>query len=475
IDSLTELFASGAVTAVTDLITLVGIVAFMLAIDWQLSLVAFCALPPLALAVRYFRRFARDAYRSIRRRIAELNAYLAEQVQGVRVVQAYGREGDCAEEYSAINSAYRDANFRSIRYDALLYSVVQSVSVACVALVLYFAAIRAGWMRSDASALWVGTVVAFYDYIQRFFIPIRDLATKYTIIQSSLASAERVFTLLDTDEPDAPACEVDAPSVSEGTAIAFKDVTFGYREGHDVLHEVNLEVREGERIAIVGATGSGKTTLTSLLLRLYELRQGHIVVQGDEVRTLDRQTLRKRFAVVPQDVFLFTGTLRENLAVGDASPDDARIQEALARVGATELVARRGGLDAEVHERGINFSAGERQLLAFARALYREAQLLLLDEATANVDSDTEAALQVAAEEVMKGRTALIIAHRLSTIERADRIVVLHRGRIVEEGPHAELLARGGVYARLHRLQTASHRESNPDLLPRISEMPSMP
>ena len=459
IDALTELFASGAVTAISDVMMLVGIVGFMFYLDVELSLVTIVVLPPLALAVNVFRRRAREAYRAIRLRVAQLNAYMNEQVQGIAIVQAYGREAECAEEYRGINAQYRDANHRNIKYDAVLYSLVESTSAACVALVLFFAARSAGMLSDPAAvALKVGTVVAFYQYIQKFFVPIRDLATKYTIIQSALASSERIFALLDHDEPDAPVRSVEGAlettsADAESRAIAFEGVTFGYKGDHPVLHDVTLAIREGEQIGVVGATGSGKTTLTALLIRLYEYERGAIRVRGKDIREVPREEHRARFAVVPQDVFLFTGTVGQNIALGERETDAKRAQAALERVGAWEMVSGRGGLDAAVEERGGNFSAGERQLLAFARALYRDAPFLILDEATANVDSETEARLQRAVEEVLKGRTAMVIAHRLSTIRSLDRILVFHHGRLAEQGTHDELLAMGGIYARLHRLQ----------------------
>ncbi len=463
IDALGELFASGAVMAVADLLMLAGIVGFMLYLDWRLSLVAFCALPPLAVVVNLFRRFAREAFRAIRARIAQLNAYLAEQVQGAAVIQAFGREAECQREYEAINAAYRDANHRSIRYDALLYSVVESVSAVTVALVLWYAAVRVGGLPEAASAAWVGTVVAFYEYIQRFFVPIRDLSQKYTIVQSSLAAAERIFEVLDLREVDAPeglGVEEGEP-VGEDVVLALDRVRFGYREGQEILHGVSLHARRGEKVAIVGATGAGKTTVTALLLRLYDVWSGRVLVGGVDVRAQRREELRSRFAVVSQDVFLFAGTVLENIALGEAVPDRARAAQALRRVGAFELVERRaGGLDGRVDERGQNFSQGERQLLSFARAIYLDRDVLILDEATANIDSETEARLQAAVEEVLAGRTAIVIAHRLSTIRAADRILVFHKGRIVEEGDHDELIAENGVYARLVRLQLAEAEAS---------------
>lgn len=460
VDSLGELFTSGAVMAVADILLLVMVVSFMLALDLELSLVTFAVLPFLAIAVEVIRRFARRAFREIRARIAQLNAYLSEQVQGIMVVQAYGREAVSADEYRVINDAYRRANYAAIRYDALLFSMVEGVSIACVAVVLWYAAQRL--TPGEVGAAQVGTIVAFYQYIQKFFVPIRDLSSKYTIVQSALAAAERIFGFLDTDELEggAPDAAPAAPAPGGGAApdpgvdpvVAFEDVQFGYRPGDPVLRHLNFAVHPGEHVAIVGSTGAGKTSTVSLLLRFYEHQSGRILVGGQPIEDVPLPTLRRLFAVVSQDVFLFRGSVADNLAMGRPL-DAARAEHALSRVGALSLLEGRGGLQAPVLERGGNFSAGERQLLSFARALYHDAPILILDEATANIDSDSEARLQHAVEELIAGRTAIIIAHRLSTIRSADRIVVFHRGQIVEQGTHQELLDRGQVYAHLHRLQ----------------------
>ncbi len=471
IDSMGELFASGAVTALGDLLLLVGIVVTMLSIDVRLSLMAFAIFPPLVAAVEFFRRGLRMAQRMIRARTAQLNAFLNEQVQGIQVVQAFSRERECSDAYDEINAAYREANRISIRTDALMFSAVDLLATVCVALVLWYAAKRLD-LLGDALAAerQKGTFVAFYACIQQFFVPVRDLSTKYTMIQSAFASAERVFGLLAVRDFDAPMASPPATRVTSGasngaaasaaprpavdTAVAFEDVTFGYKEGGPpVIDGVSFAIRRGERVAIVGATGAGKTTVTALIQRFYDVQRGGVLVDGRDVRSYEREELRRRLAVVQQDVFLFAGDLLSNVALGEARPDPARAEAALRRVGAASLFEARGGLGLQIAERGANLSAGERQLISLARALYRDPELLILDEATANIDSETEARLQHAVDELLQGRTAIAIAHRLSTIRRVDRILVFHRGQIVEQGTHAELLAQRGVYARLYELQ----------------------
>jgi ATP-binding cassette, subfamily B, multidrug efflux pump len=454
VDAVSELFASGALNAMGDLISLVGIVAMMLLEDWRLAIVSFLALPFVLLIVNYVRKRSREAYRDVRTRVARLNAYLNEQVNGIAIVQAFVRERAMADEFDAINVDYRDANKRAIYYESVLDAAIEMVSTLCIASILWFAGLR----RVGDHAITFQVLIVFTQYIRQFFEPVSQLSQRYTILQSAMAGAERIFQLLDETDvapPALPEKDCGAPGGPD-EAMALEHVDFEYKPGSPVLRDVTFSARRGERIALVGATGAGKTTVSSLLLRLYEPQGGAVRVLGKDVRGYEPHELRRNFSVVPQDVFLFSGTVLSNVGVADAVPDRARAEEALRRIGALELFEKReGGLDARVDERGQNFSAGERQLIAFARAVYRDAPLLVLDEATASVDSDTEARLQRALEEVMRERTALVIAHRLSTIRAADRIIVFHKGRVVEMGTHDELIAKGAVYARLYRMQFA--------------------
>jgi ATP-binding cassette subfamily B multidrug efflux pump len=456
VDAVGELFASGVLNALGDLVALVGIIIMMVLLNVRMSLIAFAALPVVGLLVWYMRGRARQAYRDIRVKTARLNAFLNEQVAGMSVVQAYAREDNMASDFDAINGEYRDANQASVFYEAVLDAAIEMVSTVCIASILWWA----GLARLSDSSVTFPLVVVFTQYIKQFFEPISQLAQRYTILQSAMSGAERIFKMLDetaleTESDTMPVATLGTTAV-EGEAVALESVTFGYKPGVPVLHDVSFHVRQGERIALVGATGAGKTTVTALLLRLYDFDKGVVRVLGQDVRSYDRRALRDLFSVVPQDVFLFAGTVASNVAMSDDVPDLARVEQALLRIGALDLFLRReGGLQAKVDERGANFSAGERQLLAFARALYKNAPVLILDEATASIDSDTEARLQGALEAVMAGRTALVIAHRLSTIRAVDRIVVFHRGHVVEAGTHDQLLAANGVYARLYRLQFA--------------------
>lgn len=453
IDAIAEAFVFGVVNSLGDIIALAGMVAMMVALHAKLSVVSFLALPVVGILVNVVRVRARTAYRDIRVRTARLNAFLNEQVAGMSVVQAYAREDAMRAEFAEINGAYRDANKVAVINEAILDAAIELVSTVCVASVLWWVGLR----RFEDAALTFPLVVTFTQYIRQFFEPVSMLAQRYTVLQSALSGAERVFQLLDE-----PCVEDDSGTATEGSdrasveALAFEAVGFEYKAGVPVLDAVSFTVRPGERIALVGATGAGKSTVTSLLLRLYDATTGAVRVMGRDVREWRRGALRARFAVVPQEVFLFSGTVLSNIAVGDATPDIERVRDVLERLGALPMVAARpGALDAIVDPRGANFSAGERQLLAFARALYRDAPIVLLDEATASIDSATETQVQAALDVLCKGRTALIVAHRLATIRLVDRILCFHKGRIVEQGSHDELVARGGVYARLHRMQFA--------------------
>jgi ATP-binding cassette subfamily B protein len=390
VDAVGELFASGVLNAIGDLFALVGIVVMMLILDWRMSLIAFAAIPVVGLIVNFVRKRSREAYRNIRTKTARLNAFLNEQVSGIAVVQAYARERSMAREFDDINLAYRDANKSSIFYEAILDAAIEMVGTVCIASILWYAGIR----HLDVT---FALVVTFTQYIKQFFEPVSLLAQRYTILQSAMSGAERIFKLLDEKEidPEPIPAEKAGPRGPDDEAIGLADVTFWYKPNVPVLRDVCFSVTKGERVALVGATGAGKTTVASLALRLYEAQEGVVRVLGKDVRTYDRHSLRESFSVVPQDVYLFTGTVLSNVAMSDPKPDPEKAKRALEKIGALELFMRRpGGIDAQVDERGANFSAGERQLIAFARAVYRDAPILVLDEATASIDSDTEARLQ---------------------------------------------------------------------------------
>jgi ATP-binding cassette subfamily B protein len=451
IEALNEMFASGLVSLLGDLFRLGFILVAIFGIDWKLALFSMGSAPVLFGIATFFRRWVRDAFREIRLKLARMNAFLQEHLSGIKVVQAFAQEGRIDREFDAINVDYRQANARAISADAALYSIVEAVGAIAVAGLLWH-----GGGRIAHGTLTFGVLVAFVEYLGKFFAPIRDLSTKYTVMQQAMAAAERVFSLLDTVEPDAPRVPANDVGTVAGPLIQLDHVSFGYRADRPVLHDLSLSIARGETVAVVGATGAGKSTIIKLLPRLYDLQSGAIRVSGIDIRALDPRVLRRRIVVLSQDVFMFSGTLRSNIALGDDSLTDEKIAAAARRVGADKVIARRPErLDAPVIERGANFSAGERQLIAFARALARDPEILILDEATASVDPETERAIERGIAELMRGRTSIVIAHRLSTVKRASRIVVVHHGRVAEEGTHDALLARGdaGIYARLYRLQ----------------------
>ena len=454
VDVLNELFTSGVVSVFGDLFTLFGIMAVLLWMDWTLALVAFSVLPLIALTAQWFRRNVRESYRNVRTWIARVNAFLQERISGMSTVQLFRREERDYAAFDAIDRGHRDANVQSIFYYAVFYPAIELVSAVAVGLILWF-----GGGRVLDDSLTLGSLVAFIQYSQRFFRPISDMSEKFNILQGAMASSERIFALLDTPvaitSPELHGETAPLPAVrSLPGAIRFEHVTFAYVPGEPVLRDVSFEVQPGQRIGIVGATGSGKTTLINLLLRFYDVDEGRITIGGRDIRDMDLRELRSLFGLVLQDVHLFSGTVAGNIRLGNDDVSDGAVRAAVDAVHASQFIDQLPhGLLTTVVERGATLSVGQKQLLSFARALAFDPPVLILDEATSSVDTETELLIRDAVKVVMERRTSIAIAHRLSTIQDMDRILVLHKGSLRESGTHQELLAHRGIYHRLYQLQ----------------------
>ncbi|TMF55675.1 MAG: ABC transporter ATP-binding protein [Chloroflexi bacterium] len=448
VDALNQLLTSGLVAVIGDLFSLVVIAGFMLWVNWQLALVVFAIMPVVMGVTLLMRHQMRDVFRAIRTRIGRINGFLQEQMSGMLTLQLFNRERRALQDFDRLNDDYLRANLRSVALYGVFMPLMSFIGSLTFALILWF-----GGGRVVQGALTLGTLVLFIQLSDRLYQPIRDLAEKYNILQAAMAASERIFSILDE-----PASDVDAPGVGRmdavNGAISLEKVWFAYQGEDWVLKDVSLQIAPGEKVAIVGATGAGKTSLISLLTRFYELQQGVIRVDSRDITTIDRADLRRHIGVVLQDPFIFTGTVADNIRLGQAMPA-AQVEAAARAVNADRFIRRLPrGYEQELHERGSDLSTGQKQLLAFARALaFNPEILMVLDEATANVDTETELIIQASLLKLMEGRTSIIIAHRLSTIRHVDRIIVLHKGRVVETGTHAELLARRGVYFRLYELQ----------------------
>ncbi|MCI4398669.1 MAG: ABC transporter ATP-binding protein [Acidobacteria bacterium] len=444
--TLSDLFASVLATALSDIALFFGILGILLSLDVGLSLRLFLLAPPLIILSLWFKSASQKIYRGIRVQVAKVNTFLQEAVTGIVVVKAFTREADFSKRFQELNREFYKTQMRLIYIFAVFRPVIDAFAVSGIALVVWY-----GGGEALHNAVSVGTLVAFLLYLRMLFMPLQDLAEKFNILQSSIVASERLFKILDT--PEEPSGS-EIPAVTSGE-IVFDNVSFAYEKESPVLKEVSFRVPPGKTVALVGPTGSGKTTIASLLLGFYNLPEGRgsVRVDGLDVRRWDVAELRKRFALVPQDLFLFSGTLGRNVTLF-GSPAQETMERALSVSRLDKVIERLPlGLDHELNERGTVISQGERQLVSFARALCHSGQILILDEATASVDSRTEQLIQEALDDLLKGRTALIIAHRLSTVQEADLILVLKKGRIVEQGTHQELLSLGGLYSHLYRIQ----------------------
>ncbi len=445
---INDLLSQGLINIASDVLTLFGIVIVMVSMSPVLALLTFSVVPLMVIATSIYARYAKRAYRETRTTVAEVIGDLAEDLAGMRVIQAFAQEDMTQERFDAVNRANRDAHVRAMALSFTFMPAVQFLGTVAMAVVLWF-----GGRAVVREALTLGVVFAFLSYVTQFFRPIRELSQIYTTMQSAMAGGERVLQLLDTEPgvPDPP----DAPSMPpiEGQ-VEFRDVTFAYRDDEIVLRDVNLTIEPGETIALVGPTGAGKTSISNLIARFYDVTEGAVLVDGIDVRHVEQQSLRRQMGIVPQDPFLFPGTIADNIRFGDPAASDAAVKEAARLANADEFIRRTpDGYETEIQEGGVNFSLGQRQLLCIARAVLADPQILILDEATSSVDTMTEALIQDALDRLLAGRTAVVIAHRLSTIRKADMICVIDDGEIVERGDHEALLSQDGLYRELYERQ----------------------
>jgi len=448
VEVLNEMFSSGVVMVFSDVFTIIFIVSYMFIMDVELSLVTLCVIPILVYSTFIFRKKVREAYREVRKYVANMNSFLNENITGMNTVQLFNREEKSLSDFKKINALHRDANIKSIFYYAVYFPLVDFTSALAIALIIWY-----GGGNVIRGYLTFGVLISFIQYTEMFFRPIRDLSEKYNILQTAMASSERVFKLLD-DKTIISVKENPIPITNVKGDIDFKNVWFAYNGEDYILKNVSFKIKQGETIAFVGATGAGKTSIINLLTRFYDIEKGEILIDGINIKDYDPKELRKHMAVVLQDVFIFSGDIKFNIDLGDESISLNKINEAISIVGLDDFInSLPEGLFSEVKERGATLSVGQKQLISFARALVRDPKILILDEATSNVDTESERLIQNAINKLLKNRTSIVIAHRLSTIQNADKIIVLHHGEIRETGTHQELLSKGGIYYKLYQLQ----------------------
>lgn len=451
VESLNELFTSGFVTLVGDILAITGIVIMLFWTNSDLALMVLSTAPVLLISTTIFRKFARKHYREVRRRLAHINAFTQESISGMEVIQVCRREKEQATRYSEINGKLRDAHLKSIFWYALFFPTVELLSVVALGIIVV-----QGGQRIEAGTATFGEFFLFWTYLTRLFTPVRDLAEKYNLLQSAMASSERVFSVLDSDTSLPEGEHHSDEDLAPLNEIRFEGVSFAYDPKTPVLQNVSFSVKKGETVAIVGATGAGKSTIINLLLRFHDPVSGSITLNGDDIRESSLVEHRERFGLVLQDVAVLSRTLGENIRF-DRDIQRSKILEALEQVNGQDIIARQSqGLDEPMMERGRTLSSGERQLVSFARALAGNPEILVLDEATSHVDTETETRIQAAIDKMVEGRTSVIVAHRLSTVRKADRILVLHHGQLRESGTHNELVSQDGIYAKLVKLQFQS-------------------